>query len=45
MSLRAAFVLFTLLALLSGCDDMSVQPKAGAWSRLAAWLRREGDAG
>jgi hypothetical protein len=32
MNLRAALVLFTVLALLSGCDDMTVQPKAGAWS-------------
>ncbi len=30
MNLRAALPLFTVLALLSGCDDMTVQPKAGA---------------
>jgi mono/diheme cytochrome c family protein len=35
MSLRAALVLFTVLALLSGCDDMTAQPKAGAWSAAA----------
>jgi hypothetical protein len=32
MSPRAALVVFTVLALLSGCDDMTVQPKAGAYS-------------
>jgi hypothetical protein len=32
MSLRATLALSTVLALLSGCDDMTVQPKAGAWS-------------
>jgi mono/diheme cytochrome c family protein len=32
MSPRAALVLFTILALLSGCDDMTTQPKAGPWS-------------
>ncbi len=30
MTLRAALPLFMMLALLSGCDDMTVQPKAGA---------------
>ena len=32
MNPRGALVLFALLALLSGCDDMTEQPKAGAWS-------------
>jgi mono/diheme cytochrome c family protein len=32
MNLRAAVPLFSVLALLSGCDDMTVQPKAGAYS-------------
>ena len=32
MSPRAAVALFGVLALLSGCDDMTVQPKAGAYS-------------
>ena len=36
MNRRATLVLFTVLALLSGCDDMTVQPKAGAWSAEAA---------
>jgi mono/diheme cytochrome c family protein len=35
MSLRAALVLGSVLALLSGCDDMTVQPKAGAWTPAA----------
>lgn len=35
MSLRAALPLLLVLALLSGCDDMTVQPKAGAWSAQA----------
>ena len=35
MTLRAALVLFTLLALLSGCDDMTLQPKADAYSPQA----------
>jgi mono/diheme cytochrome c family protein len=29
---RSALPLFVVLALLSGCDDMTVQPKAGAYS-------------
>jgi mono/diheme cytochrome c family protein len=32
MTPRAALALFAVLALLSGCDDMTVQPKAGAYS-------------
>jgi mono/diheme cytochrome c family protein len=32
MSPRVALPLFVTLALLSGCDDMTVQPKAGPWS-------------
>lgn len=35
MSPHAALVLFVVVALLSGCDDMTVQPKAGAWSPAA----------
>jgi mono/diheme cytochrome c family protein len=35
MSPRAAVVLFSVLALLSGCDDRTTQPKAGAWSPQA----------
>jgi mono/diheme cytochrome c family protein len=35
MSPRAVLVMFTLLALLSGCDDMTAQPNAGPWSREA----------
>jgi mono/diheme cytochrome c family protein len=35
MNLRAALPLLLVLALLSGCDDMTVQPKAGAWSAQA----------
>src|ERR1700761_719949 len=35
MSLRAVLILITVLALLSGCDDMTEQPKAGAWSQDA----------
>jgi mono/diheme cytochrome c family protein len=35
MSPRATAALFTVLALLSGCDDMTVQPKAGAYSAAA----------
>ncbi len=35
MTLRAALPLFLVLALLSGCDDMTDQPKAGAWSAQA----------
>ena len=41
MRSRAALALFTVLALLSGCDDMTVQPKAGAWSPAG----QAGDAG
>ncbi len=36
MTLRGALPLFIMLALLSGCDDMTVQPKAGAYSSDAA---------
>ena len=32
MSPRSAVALFAVLALLSGCDDMTVQPKAKAYS-------------
>jgi mono/diheme cytochrome c family protein len=35
MNLRAALPLLLVLALLSGCDDMTVQPRAGAWSAQA----------
>jgi mono/diheme cytochrome c family protein len=35
MTPRGALVVFTVLALLSGCDDMTVQSKAAAWSRQA----------
>jgi mono/diheme cytochrome c family protein len=35
MIARAGVPLFIVLALLSGCDDMTVQPKAPAWSRDA----------
>jgi len=32
---RSAWPLFTVLAVLSGCDDMTTQPKASAYSRDA----------
>jgi mono/diheme cytochrome c family protein len=32
---RSALPLFVVLALLSGCDDMTVQPKAGPYSAAA----------
>ena len=35
MNARAVIPLFTVLALLSGCDDMTVQPKAAAYSANA----------
>ncbi len=35
MTLRGAVALVAVLALLSGCDDMTVQPKAGAYSAEA----------
>jgi mono/diheme cytochrome c family protein len=44
MSLRAALPLCTVLALLSGCDDMTVQPKAGVWSPEATLVTPAEDA-
>ena len=35
MTPRSALLIFGVLALLSGCDDMTVQPKAGAYSAAA----------
>jgi mono/diheme cytochrome c family protein len=35
MMTRSALPLFVVLALLSGCDDMTVQPKAGPYSAAA----------
>jgi mono/diheme cytochrome c family protein len=35
MNRPAGIVLVSVLALLSGCDDMTVQPTAGAWSPQA----------
>jgi mono/diheme cytochrome c family protein len=32
---RSAILVLVAVALLSGCDDMTVQPKAGAWSAAA----------
>jgi mono/diheme cytochrome c family protein len=39
MKMRAGVPLFVVVALLSGCDDMTVQPKAGAYSADAGLVR------
>jgi mono/diheme cytochrome c family protein len=44
VSLRAALPLFTVVALLSGCDDMTEQPKAGAYSPEATLVTPARDA-
>ena len=44
MSLRSASALFAVLALLSGCDDMTTQPKAGAYSSQAMLVTPAQDA-